>query len=188
MTAGESGFAESGFGAYTFPPMSAKKSKSNNKEEKSKDDFSVARNKKARHDYEILDSLEAGLVLTGAEVKALRTGPAILAGAFVRERNGELWLEGLEIPRYRHASTHLPHFPNRSRKLLVKRKEINRLTKSVDTKGLSIIALHLYFTRGMVKVEIGLGRGKKLHDKRADMKKRDVERNLARLSKQRDRR
>jgi SsrA-binding protein len=136
-------------------------------------------NRRARHEYEILESLEAGLVLTGTEVKSLRAGGVSLSEAYARFRDGEAWLFGMHVPPYKQGS-----FSNaeaiRPRKLLMHKEQIARLQGRVAEKGLTIVPLRLYFTRGMAKVQLGLARGKKLWDKRADVAKRDVEREIAR--------
>ncbi|OGT92794.1 MAG: SsrA-binding protein, partial [Gemmatimonadetes bacterium GWC2_71_9] len=139
----------------------------------------IARNPRARHDYEILERWEAGLVLSGTEVKALREGRASLVGAFGRVRRGEVWLEGLNIPPY-DAGNRFNHDPLRSRKLLMHRREIRRLIGAVELKGLTLVPLELYFRGPHAKIEIALGRGKKQHDRREDLKRRDAEREMAR--------
>ncbi len=136
-------------------------------------------NRRARHEYEILESLEAGLVLTGTEVKSIRAGGVSLNEAYARFRDGEAWLLGMHVPNYKQGSFSNVD-PNRPRKLLMHREQIERLQSRVGEKGLTIVPLRLYFTRGMAKVQLGLARGKKLWDKRADVAKRDVEREIAR--------
>lgn len=136
-------------------------------------------NRRARHEYEILESLEAGLALTGTEVKSIRAGGVSLNEAFARFRNGEAWLLGMHVPPYKQGSFSNVE-PNRPRKLLLHREQILRLQGRVGEKGLTIVPLRLYFTRGIVKVQLGLARGKKLWDKRADVAKRDAEREIAR--------
>jgi SsrA-binding protein len=136
-------------------------------------------NRRARHEYHILESLEAGLVLTGTEVKSIRAGGVSLNEAYARFREGEAWLMGMHVPPYKQGSFSNVE-PNRPRKLLLKREQIARLQSRVGEKGLTIVPLRMYFTRGMVKVELGLARGKKLWDKREDSAKRDVEREIAR--------
>ena len=136
-------------------------------------------NRRARHEYEILESLEAGLALTGTEVKSIRAGGVSLNEAYARFRDGEAWLLGMHVPNYKQGSFSNVD-PNRPRKLLLHREQIVRLQSRVGEKGLTIVPLRLYFTRGMAKVQIGLARGKKLWDKRADVAKRDVEREIAR--------
>ena len=139
----------------------------------------IAKNPRARRDYHILDTWEAGLVLTGSEVKSLRAGKASLVEAYGRVTKGEVWLEGMNVPPY-DAGGHWGHPPVRSRKLLLHRREINRLIGAVEQKGLALVPLTLYFRDGRVKVEVGLGRGKKQHDRREDIKRREAEREVAR--------
>lgn len=146
----------------------------------------VARNPKARHDYHILDRFEAGVVLRGTEVKALRAGKASLKEAWATVRNGEVWLEGMHITPYEQGNR-WNHEPIRSRKLLLHRKEIDRLMGGVEQGGLTIVPLELYFARGRAKVEIALARGKKSHDRRQDLKKRQHDREMARALAHRSR-
>jgi SsrA-binding protein len=141
---------------------------------------SIARNKRARHDYEILDSWEAGLVLTGTEVKSLRDGKANLADSYAVVNDGEVYLLNLHIAPYEQGNQ-FNHEPTRTRKLLLHRKEIRRMIGAVERQGLTLVALELYFKRGKAKVAIGLGKGKKQHDKRQDLKERDAARELARV-------
>jgi SsrA-binding protein len=136
-------------------------------------------NRRARHEYHILESLEAGLVLTGTEVKSIRAGGASLTEAYARFRDGEAWLLGMHVPPYKQGSFANTE-PNRPRKLLLHKEQIAELQGRVSEKGLTIVPLRLYFTRGMAKVQLGLARGKKVWDKRADVAKRDVEREIAR--------
>jgi SsrA-binding protein len=140
---------------------------------------SIARNKKARHDYELLDTWEAGLVLQGTEVKALRAGQASLSDAFGVVRDGEVFVINLHIAQYSHGGVQ-NHEPTRTRKLLLRRSEIRRLIGSVERKGLTLVPLELYFRGGKAKLRIALGRGKRAHDKRDDLRKRDAEREMAR--------
>ena len=142
----------------------------------------VARNKRARHDYHILDSWEAGLVLTGTEVKSLRDGKASMVDAYALVKDGEVFLLNLHISPYEKA-THFNHDPTRTRKLLLHRKEIRRLIGAVERQGLTLIPLELYFRNGVAKVNLALGKGKKLHDKRADDRKRSDEREIARVAR-----
>ncbi|HTA54240.1 MAG TPA: SsrA-binding protein SmpB [Candidatus Acidoferrales bacterium] len=135
-------------------------------------------NRRARFEYHVLESVEAGLVLTGTEVKGVRSGGASLTEAYARFRDGEAWLMGMHIPPYRQGSFSNAE-PTRPRKLLLHKEEIVRLQSRVAEKGLTIVPLRLYFTRGMAKVQLGLVRGKKLWDKRAAVAKRDVEREIA---------
>jgi SsrA-binding protein len=139
----------------------------------------VASNRKARHDYAILDTYEAGLALTGTEVKSLRAGPASLVDAFAQERDGEIYLYGVHIPEYTQGSW-TNHEPRRTRKLLLKRPEITRLIGKLQESGLTLVPLSLYFSDGWAKVELGLARGKKSYDKRQDLAKRDADREISR--------
>ena len=144
----------------------------------------IARNPRAKHDYHLLESWEAGLVLTGTEVKSLRAGRASLVGAFARIRRGEVWLEALHIPPYEAGNRH-NHDPLRTRKLLLHRREIRRLLGAVEQKGLTLVPLELYFKKSHAKVTIALGRGKKEFDRRDDLKRRDAEREMARAVRRR---
>jgi SsrA-binding protein len=136
-------------------------------------------NRRARYEYHILESLEAGLVLTGTEVKSVRSGGASLSEAYARFRDGEAWLLGMHIAPYKRGSFSNTE-PTRPRKLLLHKAEIVRLQSRVAEKGLTVVPLRLYFTRGIAKVQLGVARGKKLWDKRADVAKRDVQREIAR--------
>ncbi len=143
----------------------------------------IAQNKKARHDYEILERFEAGLVLTGSEVKSMRQGQVSFKDGYVRFKNNEAWLVGVHIAPYENAS--LPegqggHEPERPRKLLLHAHEIHFLSAKVEQKGLSVVPLRFYLARGKVKLELGLGKGKKTFDRRDDLKRRAVEREMAR--------
>jgi SsrA-binding protein len=140
---------------------------------------SIARNPRARHDYHLLETWEAGLVLTGTEVKSLRDGKASLGEAYAHVQRGEVWLEGLTISPYSHGSYNNPP-PTRSRKLLLHRREIRKLIGATTQKGLTLIPLELYFQDGLAKVAIALAKAKKLHDKREDLKRRTAEREVAR--------
>lgn len=139
----------------------------------------VARNPKARHDYHLLETWEAGLVLTGTEIKSIRAGKVSLKEAFGVVRRGEVWLEGLHIAPY-ELGGYANHIPTRSRKLLLHRREIRRLIGAVEQRGLTLVPLDIHFRRRHAKVTLALGRGKKLHDKRDDLRRRDAERELAR--------
>lgn len=139
----------------------------------------VARNPRARHDYHILETWEAGLVLTGSEIKSLRAGKVSLKGAFGVVRRGELWLEGMNISAY-ESGGYANHVPDRARKLLLHKHELRRLLGAVERKGLTLVPLDVHLTDGWAKVSIALGRGKKLHDKREDLKRRAEERDAAR--------
>jgi SsrA-binding protein len=139
----------------------------------------VASNRKARHDYAILDTYEAGIALMGTEVKSLRAGRASLTDAFAQEKDGEIYLYGLHIPEYAQG-TWTNHEPRRTRKLLLNRGEIIRLIGKTKESGLTLVPLSLYFSDGWAKVEIGLARGKKSYDKRQDLAKRDANREITR--------
>jgi SsrA-binding protein len=136
-------------------------------------------NRRARHEYEILDTLEGGLALLGTEVKSLRAGQASIAEAFAVVDRGEVWLVDAQIQPYAFGNIN-NHEPKRKRKILLHRREIAKLTGKVKEKGLSIIPLKIYFTKGIAKVELGVGRGRKLHDKREAIKSRDAVREAAR--------
>jgi SsrA-binding protein len=137
----------------------------------------VASNRKAYHDYAILDTFEAGMQLTGTEVKSLRMGRASLVDAFGHENNGELFLHGMHIPEYTQG-TWTNHEPRRVRKLLLNRAEIHKLIGKLKESGLTIVPLSVYFNDGWAKVEIGLAKGKKAYDKRQDMASRDAQREI----------
>lgn len=139
----------------------------------------VASNRKARHDYSILEVFEAGVVLAGTEVKSLREGKASLADAFATVDDGEVWLRNVHIPEYHHGSW-TNHAPRRNRKLLLHRREIDTLIGKIRDGNLTLVPLSLYFTGGKVKVEIALARGKQARDKRQDMARRDAQREVIR--------
>jgi SsrA-binding protein len=145
---------------------------------------SLARNKRALHDYHVVESWEAGLMLTGTEIKSLRTGQANMSDAYGIVRDGEVFLLNLHIPPYEQGNQ-FNHDPTRTRKLLLHKKEIKRMIGAVERQGLTLIPLELYFKRGKAKVALALGKGKKLHDKRADEKKRDDQREMARALRSR---
>src|SRR3954464_39661 len=148
--------------------------------ERPTDKVSIARNKRARFDYEILDTWEAGLVLTGTEVKSLRDGRANISDAYGIVKDGEVFLLNLHISPYERGG-YTNHEPGRTRKLLLHRKEIRRLIGAVERQGLTLVPLELYFKNGVAKVALALGKGKKLHDKRDTEKERDAEREMARV-------
>jgi SsrA-binding protein len=148
-------------------------------QEKKSHDAPTIDNRRARYEYAILESMEAGLVLTGTEIKSIRAGGVSLNEAYARFRDGEAWLMSMHIPPYKQGSFSNTD-PNRPRKLLLHKEQIEHLQSRVAEKGLTIVPLRLYFTRGMAKVQIGLARGKKTWDKREDSAKRDVEREMAR--------
>jgi SsrA-binding protein len=141
----------------------------------------VAQNKKARHDYHLEDHYEAGLVLTGTEVKSLRAGRASLVDAYARIKDGEVWLENAHIPEYDQGSW-TNHEPRRSRKLLLHRDEIGKLIGKTKESGLTLVPLSLYFKDGKAKVEIALARGKKSYDKRQSLAARDAAREIERAA------
>ncbi len=142
----------------------------------------MLKNRRATFDYEILETFEAGIALTGSEVKSLRDKQGSLNEAFARIKNGEIWLEGVNIPIYQQASYN-NHDPLRSRKLLLRKTEIDELAKGLERKGLTVVPMSLYFKGGWAKVKIGLGRGKKLYDKRESEAKRDAKRQMDRALK-----
>ena len=137
----------------------------------------IAQNKKARHDYSILDVYEAGVVLTGTEVKSLRLGRASLVDGFATIDDGEIYLRNVHIPEYTHG-TWTNHEPRRTRKLLLHRGEILRLIGKTKESGLTLVPLSIYFAAGKVKVEIALARGKRSYDKRQDLARRDADREV----------
>jgi len=139
----------------------------------------LAANRKARFDYHILDTFEAGLVLTGAEIKSMRGGEMSISEAYVRPDRGELYLLNAHIQPYTHSGDK-EYDPRRPRKLLMHRKEIDRLIKELETKGTTIVPLQIHLSKGRAKVQIGLGKGKAAPDKRQDIKKREINREIAR--------
>jgi SsrA-binding protein len=139
----------------------------------------IAQNRKARHDYTVLDVFEAGVALVGTEVKSLRMGRASLVDAYATIDDGEVWLRALHIPEYTHGSW-TNHEPRRNRKLLLHREEIERLIGKTREGGLTLVPLSLYFTDGKVKCELALARGKRDYDKRQDMARRDADREISR--------
>lgn len=138
----------------------------------------VASNRKARHDYQIIESIECGIMLTGDEVKSLRGGRASLTEAYARVRDGDVWLEGMHIPPYEQGDKRR-HLPTRPRKLLLHKREIDKLVGQQQEQRLALVPLRAYFTHGMAKVEIGVGRGKREHEKRQSIAKREQEREIA---------
>lgn len=144
----------------------------------------VTVNRQAYHDYFVDETFEAGIALTGTEVKSIRGGKVNLRGAYARVKGGEVWLEGAHIAVYEQG-TYMNHDPMRPRKLLLHRREIDRLIGRIQAKGLTLIPLKLYFKHNHVKIELGLCRGKKLYDKRESIRERETQRELARVTKQR---
>ena len=143
----------------------------------------VATNRKAFHEYNILETFEAGLQLKGSEVKSIREGKASLKQAYILIRKGEAWLRGTHIPSYSHTGFE-GHEPVRDRKLLLHKKEIQKINSKLAEKGLTAVPTKLYFKGGLIKLEFGLAKGKKLYDKRDTKKKRDVERDIQRALSQ----
>jgi SsrA-binding protein len=144
----------------------------------------IARNRRARHEYHIEDVYEAGLVLTGTEVKSLRAGRASLADGFGQVHDHEMWLHGVHIPQYTQG-TWTNHEPRRTRKLLMHRKEIDKLAAETAERGLTLVPLSLYFKDGKAKVELALARGKRTYDKRHDLARRDAAREVERALRRR---
>jgi SsrA-binding protein len=153
---------------YTWPAMA-----------KASGEKLIVENRRARHEYHLSDRVEAGLVLSGTEVKSLRGGQATLQQAYAEVRDGEAWLVGLHVPEYSEGNR-ANHDPDRPRKLLLHRQEIERLASSVAEKGFTLVPTRLYFKGGRVKVELALARGKELRDKRRDIAARDAQRQIER--------
>jgi len=139
----------------------------------------VARNPRARHDYHIIETMEAGLVLTGTEIKSIRASKVNLKGAYGVVRGGEVFIEGMSISPY-ESGGYVNHEPERSRKLLLNRREVRRLIGAVEQRGNTLVPLDVHFSNGFAKLTLALAKGKKLHDKREDLKRRDAERDIAR--------
>jgi SsrA-binding protein len=148
--------------------------------DRSPSDRTVATNRRARHDYAIEETFEAGIVLSGPEVKSLRGGRASLVDAFARVRDGEVWVENLHIPPYEMADARRRYEPTRPRKLLLHRREIERLVGKTAERGLTLVPLRIYFTRGIAKMELGLGRGKRRFEKRDAIAEREHRREVER--------
>jgi SsrA-binding protein len=146
----------------------------------------ICRNKRAYHEYEILESLECGVALTGTEVKSLRDGHASLEDAYAKLDEGELWLIGCDVPEYAMGNR-MNHKPKRPRKLLVHRREIEKFAGKATQKGFTLVPLKLYFKSGLAKVELAIARGKQLHDKRQAAKKADAKREIRRAMTERKR-
>ncbi|NJL02572.1 MAG: SsrA-binding protein SmpB [Spirulinaceae cyanobacterium SM2_1_0] len=164
--------------------MGKKKSSSNNAKSSSDGIKIIADNRQARYLYEILETYEAGVQLVGTEVKSIREGRVNLRDGYGLVRDGEAWLLNVHISPYERSSDYYNHDPRRTRKLLLKRQEINKLIGKLEQQGLTLVPLKMYFKRGWVKVALGLGRGKKLHDKRESIKERDTKREIQRAMKQ----
>lgn len=144
----------------------------------------VSDNRQARFQYEILEDYEAGLQLTGTEVKSIKAGRVNLRDGFATIRDGEAWLHNVHVSPYQDSAQYFNHEPRRTRKLLLHRREINKLIGKVEEKGLTLVPLKMYLKNGLIKIAIGLGRGKKLHDKRESVKKRQDKRDIQRAMKQ----
>jgi SsrA-binding protein len=145
----------------------------------------IATNRKARHDYFLLDTFEAGIALKGSEIKSIRAGQVSIKEAYVQIENQEAWLMNAHIAPYKQAS-YLGHEPRRKRKLLLHRREINRLWDAVRKKGITIVPTRVYLKNGLAKIEISLGRGKKQYDKRQEIAQRDAQREIDRNLRRRD--
>ncbi|HXG36346.1 MAG TPA: SsrA-binding protein SmpB [Dehalococcoidia bacterium] len=143
----------------------------------SSQDKTISVNRKAQNDYDILQTLEAGLSLLGTEIKSIREGRVSIREAYVRPQNGEMWLVGAHIAHYPPAAR-MNHDPTRNRRLLLHRKQIRELTQALEAGGLTIVPLRLYLRNGRAKLEIGLARGKRRYDKRADIARREAERRI----------
>lgn len=137
----------------------------------------IAQNRRARHDYDIIQRFEAGIVLTGSEIKSVREHKVQLVGAYARVKDGEVWLQDAHIAPYVNAG-YVRHDPTRDRKLLLHKKEIRKIAELLGERGLTLIPLSMYFKRGRAKVELGVGRGLKRYDKREKIKERDIQRDL----------
>jgi SsrA-binding protein len=146
----------------------------------------ICRNKRAFHEYEILDRLECGIVLTGTEVKSLREGAASLEDAYAKIDDGEVWLLGSDIPEYTMGNR-MNHKPKRPRKLLLHRREIGKFAGKASQRGFTLVPLRMYFKRGRAKVELAVARGKQQHDKRQDLKKAEANREIRRAMSDRNR-
>ncbi|HTR82522.1 MAG TPA: SsrA-binding protein SmpB [Bacteroidota bacterium] len=156
-----------------------------NEEQKKVEERIAISNRKARHDYEVLDSFEAGVVLKGSEVKSLRLGNANLQDSYAYVKGSEVWLSGMHINPYEQANI-LNHEPRRERKLLLHKKEIRKLIGKTSEKGLTLIPLKVYFKNGLAKVELGLCKGRRSYDKRAAIAKRETEREIRRQFSRRE--
>ena len=160
--------------------MAAKKSKkSRPSTDEDKNQKRIAENRKARRNYEIIDTLECGIALQGSEVKSLRAGKVSLDEAYGRIRNNEVWLIGCDIAEYSHANV-MNHEPRRPRKLLLHRREIRKFASKATERGLTLVPLKMYFKSGRVKILMGVGRGRKLFDKREKLKKETIKRDIDR--------
>jgi SsrA-binding protein len=155
--------------------------------DRSTTEHTIADNRKAYHDYDIDERYVAGIVLVGSEIKSIRAGRVNLRGSYARVINRELWLYDAHISPYEQSGKYFNHEPTRSRKLLMHRREIARIAGQVERRGFTLVPLRFYFSGRLVKVELGLAKGKKLYDKREDIAKRDADREMARAMKSRGR-
>jgi len=153
-----------------------------NKSSEKQADKIIATNRKARHEYHIIDSIEAGLVLLGSEVKSLREGKANISDCYARIKNGELWVVGMHITQYKQ-DTIQNLDPVRDRKLLLHKSEIKKLVRRIEEKGMTLIPLRLYFKKNIAKLELGIVRGKRQYDKKAAIAQKDLERDMEREQK-----
>jgi SsrA-binding protein len=152
--------------------MAAKKQEKNDANSQA-----VCRNRRARHEYDILDELECGVVLVGSEVKSIRNGKISIEEAYARVRDGELWLVGADIAEYPQATV-MNHEPKRVRKLLIRKQELQKVAESATQKGLTLVPLAVYFSRGLVKVTVAVAKGRKLHDKREALRRKEDTREM----------
>jgi SsrA-binding protein len=166
--------------------MNAKKGKKKKNSGVDPNERSIAENRKARHRYDVLETMECGIVLMGSEVKSLRNGQLSLEESYGRVKNDEVWLVGSDIPEYTQANR-MNHDPRRPRKLLLHRREIRKFADLAHEKGLTLVPLKMYFKQGRAKVLLGLCKGKKLHDKRETLKKADARRDIDREMRRRGR-
>lgn len=151
---------------------------------KKKNNDTIAINRRAKFDYQITETMEAGIVLTGTEVKSLRLGKANINQCYAGPEDGEIWLFGAQIDKYEQAGAHLQHDPRRNRKLLLKKKEVKKIIGSVDREGITLVPMALYFnSRGLAKLKLGLAKGKKQHEKRQTIKDREWKRDQSRILK-----
>jgi SsrA-binding protein len=149
-----------------------------------KNNDTIAINRRAKFDYQISETIEVGIVLTGTEVKSLRQGKANIGQCYAGQENGELWIFGAQIDEYAQAGRHLQHDPKRNRKLLAKKKELDKLIGNIERHGMTLVPMSLYFNgRGIVKLKLGIAKGKKQHEKRDAIKDRDWKRDQARILK-----
>ena len=162
----------------------AKKKRGAAGQESPRGDRVVTQNRRAFHDYTITETLETGIVLTGSEIKSIRDGKITISEAYVRISDGELWLIGANIPQYSHGA-YANHEPDRPRKLLAHRREIESLAAEVDRKGMTLVPLRLRLRRGRAKLEIGVAKGKKLYDKRQSERAKDAKRSIDRALRER---